>query len=56
MERIACIMQNVDNLFETDTVRAVLDKVCEMANVRYHEDHQTDVGIRVIMTTSAVAQ
>ncbi|MGI6076640.1 MAG: alanine--tRNA ligase [Fastidiosipilaceae bacterium] len=48
LERIACIMQNVDNLFETDTVRAVLDKVCEMANVRYHEDHQTDVGIRVI--------
>ncbi|HHX37124.1 MAG TPA: alanine--tRNA ligase [Clostridiaceae bacterium] len=48
LERIACIMQGVDNLFETDTVRAVLDKVCEMAQVRYHEDPKVDVGIRVM--------
>lgn len=48
LERIACIMQDVDNLFETDTVRAVLDKVCELANVEYKKDEQTDVGIRVI--------
>ena len=48
LERIACIMQDVDNLFETDTVRAVLDAACELADVTYGEDEQTDVGIRVI--------
>ncbi|NJP41438.1 alanine--tRNA ligase [Oscillospiraceae bacterium HV4-5-C5C] len=48
LERLACIMQDVDNLFETDTVRAVLNKVCEIAGVKYDQDHQTDVAIRVI--------
>ncbi len=48
LERIACLMQGVNNLFETDTVRAVLDKVCELAGVSYHQDEKIDVGIRVV--------
>ncbi len=48
LERIACIMQGVDNLFEVDTVRGVLDKVCDLARIHYGDDHKADVGIRVI--------
>ncbi len=48
LERVACIMQEVDNLFEVDTIKHVLDTVCSMAKVRYGEDAKTDVSIRVI--------
>lgn len=48
LERVACLVQGVDNLFEVDTVRAVLNTVCEMAKVSYGADKQTDISIRVI--------
>ncbi|MDR3120291.1 MAG: alanine--tRNA ligase [Clostridiales bacterium] len=48
LERLACVMQGVDNLFEVDTIRALLDKVCGFANVSYKTDAQSDVSIRVI--------
>ena len=48
LERIACIMQNVNNLFEVDTVRNVLDYVCNLAKVEYGKDYKKDVSIRVI--------
>lgn len=48
LERIACIMQGVDNLFEVDTVRRIMDKVCEIAHVTYGQSKQTDVSLRVI--------
>lgn len=48
LERIACIMQGVDNLFEVDTVRRILDVVCERTGVAYGADEKKDVGIRVI--------
>jgi len=48
LERVACIMQNVDNLFEVDTIRRILDKVCSLARVEYGRDPRTDVAIRVI--------
>ncbi|MBQ7715677.1 MAG: alanine--tRNA ligase [Clostridia bacterium] len=56
LERLACVMQGVDNLFEVDTIRKILDKVCEIAGVKYKEDHDKDVSIRVITdhTRSAV--
>lgn len=41
-------MQGVDNLFEVDTIRAILDSVCKMAGIRYGEDEEKDVAIRVI--------
>ena len=48
LERVAMVMQGVNSLFEVDTVRTVLDKVCAIAGVRYGDDASTDVAIRVI--------
>lgn len=48
LERLACVMQQVDNLFEVDTIRSVLDQVCEFAAVEYGSDKKKDVSIRVI--------
>jgi len=48
LERFACILQGVDNLFEVDTVRKILDTVCEKAHVDYGKDPKTDIAIRVI--------
>ena len=48
LERFACIMQNVDNLFEVDTIRAILNYVCQLAKVDYGRDEKTDIAIRVI--------
>ncbi|MBR3805867.1 MAG: alanine--tRNA ligase [Clostridia bacterium] len=48
LERLACVMQGVDNLFEVDTVRALLDRVCEIAGKKYGAENDDDVSIRVI--------
>ena len=48
LERIACIMQGVTSLFDVDTIQNVIKKVCEIANVKYKEDADTDVSIRVV--------
>ncbi|WP_027308318.1 alanine--tRNA ligase [Caloramator sp. ALD01] len=48
LERIATIMQGVDSIFEVDTIKAILDKVCQVANYKYNTDDKKDVSIRVI--------
>ncbi len=48
LERIACIMQGVDNLFEVDTVRNIMKKISEVADVEYGDDEESDVSLRVI--------
>lgn len=48
LERLACIMQGVDNLFEVDTVQNIMKKISEIAGVKYHEDEKKDVSLRVI--------
>ena len=48
LERFACVMQGVDNLFEVDTVRRILDTVCEKAGKSYGANAKDDVAIRVI--------
>jgi alanyl-tRNA synthetase len=48
LERIATIMQGVNNIFEVDTMRNILDEVCRLANVKYGEDYKKDVSIRII--------
>ncbi len=48
LERLAAFSQGVNNLFEVDTVRYILDHVCRLANVTYEKDAKTDVSIRVI--------
>jgi alanyl-tRNA synthetase len=48
LERVAAIMQDVDNLFEVDTIRSILDHICRLADKTYGEDEEHDVAIRVI--------
>ena len=49
LERIACIMQGVDSIFDVDTIRFVLDEVCKVAGVKYHDGEKPeDVSIRII--------
>ncbi len=48
LERLACVMQGVDNMFEVDTVRKILDAVCTVSGKEYGKDADTDVSIRII--------
>ncbi len=49
LERLACVMQDVNNLFEVDTIRNIMLKVCEMAGVQYDaSESEKDVSLRVI--------
>ncbi|MBE6597242.1 MAG: alanine--tRNA ligase [Ruminococcaceae bacterium] len=48
LERLACVMQGVDNLFEVDTVRKILNTVCSISGKEYGKDAANDVSIRVI--------
>ncbi|CCX38475.1 alanine--tRNA ligase [Clostridium sp. CAG:1013] len=48
LERLACVMQGVDNLFLVDTVQNIMKKICEIAGVKYGEDKKKDVSLRVI--------
>ena len=48
LERLACVMQDVDNMFEVDTIRNILNKVCEISGKEYGKDPQTDISIRAI--------
>lgn len=48
LERLACIMQGVDNLFEVDTVQNIMKHIMQIAGVKYHEDEKKDVSLRVV--------
>ena len=48
LERLACVMQGVDNLFEVDTVQNIMKKIGSIAGVNYHDDPVKDVSLRVI--------
>ena len=48
LERLATVMQDVDSIFDVDTIKAIRDKICEFAGVSYGEEYKTDVSIRVI--------
>ena len=48
LERLACVMQGVGNLFEVDTVHNILNHVERITGKTYGRDHATDVSIRVI--------
>ncbi len=48
LERLACVMQGVDNMFEVDTIRNILDKVCEISGKEYGKDNKIDISIRAI--------
>lgn len=48
LERLAAMMQDVDSIFDVDTVKAIRDKVCSIAKVEYKKDPKVDVSIRLI--------
>jgi alanyl-tRNA synthetase len=48
MERVAFLKQGVENMYETDQVRPVLDRAAEISGRRYGADHDDDVRMRVI--------
>ena len=48
LERLACVMQGVGNLFEVDTVQNIMKHICKIANLEYHADEKSDVSLRVI--------
>ena len=49
LERLACILQGVDSIFDVDTVKFIRDAVCEMAGVEYMAgNHNVDVSVRII--------
>ncbi len=49
LERLAVACQDVDSMFDVDTIVALRDKVCESANTEYHADEKKDVSIRRIV-------
>jgi alanyl-tRNA synthetase len=48
LERLAAVVQDVDSIFDVDTIKALRDKVCEFAQATYHTDAKKDVSIRLI--------
>ncbi|MGW4029792.1 alanine--tRNA ligase [Streptomyces sp. NPDC004838] len=48
LERLAMILQGVQNMYETDTLRVVMDRATELTGVRYGADHASDVSLRVV--------
>lgn len=48
LERLAVVVQDVDSIFDVDTIKALRDKICDMAGVTYKESEKKDVSIRLI--------
>ncbi len=48
LERLAVVMQGVDNLFEVDTVQDVMKHICRISGLEYKKDEKKDVSLRVI--------
>ena len=48
LERLACVMQGVANLFEVDTVQNIMKHISKIAGVNYHDNEKQDVSLRVI--------
>ena len=48
LERLACIVQGVDNLFEVDTVQNIMKHISQIAGIKYGDNDKSDVSLRVI--------
>ena len=48
LERLAVVMQDVDSVFDIDTMKAIRDRVCELSGKKYEVDAMDDVSIRLI--------
>ena len=48
LERLATVVQDVDSIFDVDTMKAIRDRICELAGATYQTDEAKDVSIRLI--------
>ncbi|MBO5283499.1 MAG: alanine--tRNA ligase, partial [Lachnospiraceae bacterium] len=48
LERLAVVVQDVDSVFDIDTMKAIRDRICQIAGVTYQTDEATDVSVRLI--------
>ena len=48
LERLASVVQDVDSIFDVDTIKALRDHVCRLADAEYGKEYNSDVSIRVI--------
>lgn len=48
LERLACVMQGVDNLFLVDTVQNIMKHISQLTGVKYGESEKSDISLRVI--------
>lgn len=48
LERLAVVVQDVDSVFDIDTMKAIRDRICELAGVTYMQDEKKDISIRLI--------
>lgn len=48
LERLAIVVQEVDTIFDIDTMCAIRDRICKIANTSYHQDAKKDESIRLI--------
>lgn len=48
LERLATVVQDVDSIFDVDTIQALRQKVCELAGKEYRKEYQWDVSIRIV--------
>ena len=48
LERLAVVVQDVDSIFAVDTIKALLDKVAQLAGVSYLQDEKKDISLRLI--------
>ena len=48
LERLATVVQDVDSIFDVDTIKVLRDKVCEISGKEYKKEYKWDVSIRII--------
>lgn len=48
LERLAVVVQDVDSVYDIDTMKAIRDKICSLAGVTYQQDEEKDISIRLI--------
>ena len=48
LERLAVVVQDVDSVFDIDTMKAIRNRICQIAGVEYHKEDAVDVSIRLI--------
>lgn len=48
LERLACVMQGVDSMFEVDTIKNIITAISEKAGIKYHDDQKADISLRII--------